>query len=117
MLTIYGIKNCDVMAKAFKWLDGNKIPYRFHNFREQALDEATVAQWLQCIAPEKLINQKSTTWRQLQESEKEALKQPEHRIALLLQYPTLFKRPVWDFGDGRLDAGWNEAAIAAQLAQ
>ena len=32
MLTIYGIKNCDTMKKAFTWLDGQGIAYQFHDF-------------------------------------------------------------------------------------
>ena len=29
-LTLFGIKNCDTMKKAMKWLDDNGVAYHFH---------------------------------------------------------------------------------------
>jgi len=37
--TIFGIKNCDTMKKAFQWLDGHGIDYQFHDFKKAGLDE------------------------------------------------------------------------------
>ena len=38
MITIYGIKNCDTMKKAMRWLDQQGIEYRFHDYRKEGLD-------------------------------------------------------------------------------
>lgn len=101
------------MAKAFKWLTAHNIPYVFFNYREQTLNESTVLEWLANIAPETLINKKSTTYRELADADKIALNDVKGRMPVLLQNPTLFKRPVWNFGNGTFYAGWNEEHIAA----
>ena len=33
MTILYGIKNCDSVKKAKKWLEQANIPYQFHDFR------------------------------------------------------------------------------------
>ncbi len=61
MITIYGIKNCDTMQKAFKWLDGKKVKYSFHDYREAGIDKKTIELWLKHFPVDKLINMRSTT--------------------------------------------------------
>jgi arsenate reductase-like glutaredoxin family protein len=36
-ITLYGIKNCDTVKKARKWLDENDITHRFHDVRADGL--------------------------------------------------------------------------------
>ncbi len=38
--TIYGIKNCDTMKKAFDWLHKNGIEYAFHDYKKSGIDKA-----------------------------------------------------------------------------
>jgi len=33
-LTVYGIKNCDSMKKAFQWLEANEVAYHFVDFKK-----------------------------------------------------------------------------------
>ena len=33
-LTVFGIKNCDTMKKAMKWLDDNGVAYHFHDYKK-----------------------------------------------------------------------------------
>jgi len=35
-VTIYGIKACDTVQKAFKWLDGHGVVYDFHGYKRPA---------------------------------------------------------------------------------
>ena len=37
MVTLYGIKNCDTIKKARRWLEANNIDYRFHDYRVDGL--------------------------------------------------------------------------------
>jgi len=37
-LTIFGIKNCDTVKKARRWLEENGIEARFHDYRVDGLD-------------------------------------------------------------------------------
>ena len=34
---IYGIRNCDTIKKALKWLDNHSIDYQFHDYRKEGL--------------------------------------------------------------------------------
>ena len=38
MVVMYGIKNCDTIKKARRWLEANHIEYRFHDYRADGLD-------------------------------------------------------------------------------
>jgi len=92
-MQIYGIKNCDTVKKALKWLDENDQSYIFHDFKKKSITPQLVDEWFKEVALEKLINKRGTTWRQLDESRKNfddlvALKQ------LVIDNPTLVKRPV-----------------------
>ena len=40
MLTMYGIKNCDTIKKARRWLEAQQIEYRFHDYRVDGLDRS-----------------------------------------------------------------------------
>lgn len=93
MLTIYGIPNCDSCRKARKWLDANEIEHRFHDLRVDGLSAADIARWLKVVPREELLNTRSTTWRALAESDRSGLNEGTTRT-LLLEHPTLIKRPV-----------------------
>ena len=98
MYTLYGIKNCDTVKKARKWLDENSIAYRFHDFR---IDGLTLAQLIDFTARKDwslLLNRSSTSWRQLS-AEQQGDLSLETAIVLMLSTPTLIKRPVLDTGD------------------
>ncbi len=100
MLTLYGIKNCDTVKKARKWLEANQVAYQFHDFREDGLDAPLVQSWLQELGAETLVNKRSTTWKQLSDAEK-AQALSDKAPALICQQPTLIKRPVLDTGEQR----------------
>jgi len=111
MITIYGIKNCDTMQKAFKWLDAKKLDYAFHDYKESGIDNAILELWLQYFPADKLINLKSTTYRGLSDKEKAGVASKSKAIALMIKYNSVIKRPVWDFGDGNFFLGWDEPAL------
>lgn len=111
MITIYGISNCDTMQKAIKWLNAKGIPYTFHNYREQGIDKETLSRWLKQLPTDKLINTKSTTYRGLSNTDKAAIHDKQKAIALMMEHNSVIKRPVWDFGDGRLFLGWDEKTM------
>ena len=93
MLTVYGIKQCDTVRKALKWLDQHEIEHQFHDFRTDGLKAELLRGWLDSDLSGKLLNRRSTTWRQLSEAQREA--EGEALLELLLEYPTLIKRPVF----------------------
>jgi arsenate reductase len=91
--TIYGIKNCDTVRKARKWLDGQGIDYTFHDFRTDGLAKKDLRTWIKAVGWEVLLNKRGTTWRQLPENDRETVDESK-AIDLMLANPTLIKRPV-----------------------
>ncbi len=90
---LYGIKNCDTIKKAIKWLDANKIPYAFHDYRVDGLDSALLESLCQLSDPQLMLNKRSTSFRALTDEQKENLDN-ESLKALFLATPTLIKRPL-----------------------
>jgi arsenate reductase len=115
MIRIYGIKNCNTMQKAIKWLDAKKIKYEFHNYKESGIDKASLELWLKHFPTDKLINTKGTTYRALTDAEKASIGAKSKAISLMLKNTSLIKRPVWDFGDGRFFLGWDEKEASSLL--
>jgi len=104
MLTVYGIKQCDTVRKARKWLDQKGTEHRFHDFRTDGLSAGLLQNWLDSDLSDKLVNRRSTTWRQLNDAQRES--QGDALLKLLLDHPTLIKRPVF-VTDRILAVGFN----------
>lgn len=94
MLRVYGIKNCDTVKKALKWLDGEGIAYSFHDLRTDGVNEEDVKRWAEALGWESLLNKRSTTWRELPEKDKNDL-DFDRAVMLMVKHPTLIKRPVF----------------------
>lgn len=90
---LYGIKNCDTVREARKWLKNKDIEYRFHDFRVDGLDKKDLRNWVKTTSWETLLNRRGTTWRQLPEADKEDVDE-QKALRLMLAQPTLIKRPV-----------------------
>ena len=93
MTVLYGIKNCDTVKKARRWLDDHGVAYRFHDFRSDGLDDWRLARWTKQVGWESLLNRRGTTWRQLPDKDKDGVDE-KRAIDLMLAQPTLIKRPV-----------------------
>ncbi len=93
MIHIYGIKNCDTMKKAFAWLDGHGIAFTFHDYKKASPDEALLKQWAAQAGWEKLINTRGPSFRKLP-PEKQADLTENKAYALMLENPSMVKRPV-----------------------
>jgi arsenate reductase len=97
-VTIYGIKNCDTMKKAFVWLASHGVAYTFHDYRVSGIDETRVAAWCAAEGWEKVLNKSSRTFRALPEASGPLTE--ARAIALMIAEPTMIKRPVLDTGRG-----------------
>ncbi|MGZ8302527.1 MAG: ArsC family reductase [Telluria sp.] len=106
--TLYGIPNCDTVKKARTWLAANGHEFAFHDFKKQGLDRATAAAWLEQLDWEVLVNRKGTTWRNLPEERRAAVTGKEAALNLVLEFPSLVKRPVLQ-GPGKLSVGFSDA--------
>ena len=113
MTTLYGIKNCDTIKKARKWLDAHGVDYRFHDFRADGLEEKRLRAWVKQVGWETLLNRRGTTWRKLPESQREGIDEAS-AVALMLEQPALIKRPVLEQGKD-LAVGFSEADYSARF--
>ncbi|WP_455218850.1 ArsC family reductase [Kaarinaea lacus] len=93
MTTIYGIKNCDTMKKALRWLDEHNIAYEFHDYKKDGIDEKTLKQWCKKVGWEILLNRRGTTWRKLPDKVKDNIDE-NSAIKIMLEQPSVIKRPV-----------------------
>jgi arsenate reductase len=91
--TLYGIPNCDSVRKARGWLETHQIDYQFVDFKETPPTSNQLSGWLNAVGAAQLVNRRSTTYRQLSETDKNTLEAGDV-TATLANHPTLIKRPV-----------------------
>ena len=94
-IILYGIKNCDTVKKARRWLEAQQIEYSFHDFRVDGLTKELLKDFLKHIDWETLLNKRGTTWRKLPENQKQGISK-QKAIILMHENPSLIKRPVLD---------------------
>ena len=99
------------MQKAIKWLDVKKKKFVFHDYKESGIDKATIDVWLKHFPIDKVINLRSTTFRELPESDRNSISDHSKAIALMMKHTSIIKRPVWDFGNNIFFLGWDEKEL------
>lgn len=90
---IYGIKNCDTMKKAFKWLDENGVDYEFHDYKKMGVQEDVLRAAIEQHGWEVVINKRGTTWRKLSDDVKESM-DSLNALEIAAKSPSIIKRPV-----------------------
>lgn len=93
-ITLYGIPNCDTVKKARTWLAGHGVEFVFHDFKKAGIERALVDRWLADVEWEFLVNRKGTTWRGLPAERREAVVDADSAAQLIMEYPSVVKRPV-----------------------
>jgi arsenate reductase len=113
-ITIYGIKNCDTMKKARSWLEAHGVEYAFHDYKSAGIDRERLERWCKAVGWETLLNRAGTTFRKLPEEDRQGL-DADKAIALMLEQPSMIKRPVLDLGDGKLLVGFKPDTYSAEI--
>ena len=94
-ITIYGIKSCSTMKKAFTKLDELGVSYEFHDYKKQGIDKDNVKRWVDELGIDKVLNKRGTTWRKLDDSQKQAADTSlDNAIDLLVENTSMIKRPI-----------------------
>jgi arsenate reductase len=104
-ITIYGIKNCDTMKKAFAFLDQHKVDYAFHDYKSEGVDKAKLEAWAKKAGWETLLNRGGLTFKKLPDKDKQGLTEKK-AIALMLRQPSMIKRPLLELPGGKLLVGF-----------
>jgi arsenate reductase (glutaredoxin) len=100
-VTFYGIPNCDTVKKARVWLDERGIAYAFHDYKKAGADAAKLAAWCDAAGWEVVLNRAGTTFKKLADSDKAEMSQAK-AIALMMEQPSMIKRPVVEYPGGIL---------------
>ncbi len=100
-ITLYGIRNCDTIKKARGWLEGRHVAYVFHDYKVSGIDHDRLAAWADELGWDALLNRSGTTFRKLPESDRADLDR-EKAITLMLEHPSMIRRPVLDLGNRRI---------------
>ncbi len=114
-VTIYGIPNCDTMKKARSWLAKNGVEYLFHDYKKDGIERKRLESWSDKIGWEVLLNRAGTTFRKLSDADKAAIDR-KRAITLMIEQPSMIKRPVLEAG-GHLLVGFEPSDYAAALAR
>ena len=112
MLKLFGIKNCDTMKKAMRTLESRNIEFEFHDYKKLGIDSTTLQSWCADVSYEKLLNTRGTTWRKLSDQEKENVNE-KRAIDLMVEHPSLIKRPVIEDSNGQIHVGFCETLYAS----
>lgn len=113
-LHFYGIPNCDTVKKARKWLDQNGLDYAFHDYKKEGAHEGKVAAWIAGKGVDAVLNKRGTTFRKLSDDEKADATDSQKAVTLLVQHPSMIKRPVVEYDNGIL-VGFKEDEWSASL--
>jgi Spx/MgsR family transcriptional regulator len=114
-ITLYGISNCDTVKRARAWLVERGVNYTFHDFKKAGVPQDHLNAWLNSAGWQTVLNRKGNTWRALGDAERDAVGDAASAQALMLRQPSVIKRPVVEWADGRITVGF-DAAVWATLA-
>ena len=118
-ITLYGIANCDTVKKARAWFTAQGLDYHFHDFKKHGVPADQLPVWIDAVGWDKLLNRQGTTWRKLDAATQAAVHDAPSARALMLEQPSIIKRPVveWRQGDTlRVTVGF-DAARWSELVQ
>ncbi len=117
MVVMYGIKNCDTIKKARRWLEANNVEYRFHDYRADGLDAEFLHTAINELGWDALLNTRGTTWRKLDESLRASIKDANSAANLMLEMPAIIKRPLLYAPAQPMLLGFSDASYGQWLAQ
>jgi arsenate reductase len=110
---MYGIRNCDTIKKARAWMDAHAVEYQFHDYKTSGIDRGRLERWCGEHGWEAVCNRAGATFRNLSGRDKSALDE-RTAIALMLEQPSMIKRPIVEAGEQVL-VGFSPAAYQRAL--
>ena len=114
-LVLYGIPNCDTVKRARNWLIERQVGVTFHDFKKQGVPAEALAQWMQELGWERLLNRQGSTWRKLSPEQQAAVRDEMSAGALMREQPSVIRRPVVQWAPGEFTVGFDEAVWRDQL--
>ncbi|MEJ6982062.1 ArsC family reductase [Pedobacter sp. P351] len=113
-MKVYGIKNCDTVKKALKWLDDHNVRYEFHDFKKSGISEEKLEEWSAKIGWESLVNKRGTTWKKLDVATQSQINNKVDAFRLMRDKTSVIKRPVLETEE-KVVMGFDEATYQDTL--
>jgi Spx/MgsR family transcriptional regulator len=114
-MIIYGIKNCNTVKSALKWLGKKKIDFEFHDYKSKGITDAKLKNWSKQVGWESLVNKRGTTWRQLDEKVQKKVISEKEAIKLMLEKTSVIKRPLIEKNGKVLILGFDEVEYSKKF--
>ncbi len=105
-MTIYGIKTCSTVGKARKFMKENGIDFDFVDYKVESVGQDKILEWLKQVDIDVLFNNRGKKYRDL--GLKELNLDDEGKIEWMVKENYLLKRPVIEYGDGKVLVGLDE---------
>tara|TARA_B100000035_G_scaffold315484_1_gene336955 strand:+ start:13289 stop:13651 length:363 start_codon:yes stop_codon:yes gene_type:complete len=109
---LYGIKNCNTVKKAINWMNLSNIAFEFMDVKKDVLNIDILNDWVQNLPEnyswESLVNKSGMTWRKLDDAQKESAENINGALDLIIEKPSVMKRPVVVDGKKIFTIGFNE---------
>ena len=90
-MKVYGIKNCDTVKKALRYLDEKNTDYEFVDFKKTPPTKTLIKKWTKDLG-DIPVNKRGTAFRKFKEEYEAASK--EEKINLLVENSSAIKRPI-----------------------
>jgi Spx/MgsR family transcriptional regulator len=114
-MILHGIPNCDTVKRARAWLTERGVAHEFHDFKRQGVPAQALERWIDTLGHEHLVNRQGTTWRKLDDVTKADAGEAAGARALMLAQPSVIRRPVVQWPDGAITAGFDADEWAKRL--
>ena len=114
-ITVFGIPNCETVKRARLWLQDRGLEYHFHDFKKEGVPPDALAQWMQAVGWEVLLNRKGTTWRKLDTALQNGVVDAASAAVLMQAHASVIKRPVVQWPGGRITVGFAPQSFAQWL--
>jgi len=112
-MKVYGIKTCDTVRKALKFLKEKGVEFDFVDLKKEPVDCETIDRWLSRVDLATLFNKRGTKYRMLKLKDL-GLDEAGMR-EWLCRENLLIKRPVVETDDGQVIVGFDPERYEALL--
>jgi Spx/MgsR family transcriptional regulator len=85
------------------------VSYDFHDYKKSGITASKLREWSKQVGWEALVNRKGTTWRQLDDKQKEQITNQDAAIKLMIEKPSVIRRPLIEREGKVIALGFDEA--------
>lgn len=93
-MKVYGIKNCDTVKKARKFLQEAGVDHDFHDYKKDGVDADRLEGFVSEFGWEAVLNRRGTTWRRLDEATRDGVTDAKSALEVMIDNPSTIKRPI-----------------------